>query len=438
MIMTKSTNLYKKAIKIIPGGTQLLSKRPEMLLPDLWPSYYSKSKGCEVWDLDGNHYIDMSLMGVGSCIVGYADDEIDNLVIDALKKGNMSTLNVPEEVELAELLCELHPWADMARFCRTGGEACAMAIRIARAYSQRDIVLFGGYHGWCDWYLASNLENKSNLDKVHLAGLEPNGVPKSLVGTAYPFFYNDTESFVKLIEKHKGKVGAVIIESVRNKDPEKVFSDTLRQLTDKYNIPLIIDEVSAGFRLTTGGAHLIYGIKPDIAVFAKGMSNGYPMAAVIGKRKIMEAAQSSFISSTYWTDRIGPTAALATIRKIINNNIFVHLIEKGQKVKKIWKELAEKHNIEISIGGMDPVGHFSFHYEKPAVIKTLFTQLMLERGFLATTAFYASYAHKEPHIDKYFHAVDEAFEIISEAIKNGNAEKLLKSSICHSGFERLT
>ena len=436
--MSKSTELYRKAKTLIPGGTQLLSKRPELFLPDNWPAYYSKAKGCKIWDLDDNEYIDMSYMGVGACTIGYADDDIDNAVISALRQGNMCTLNVPEEVELAELLCKLHPWADMARFCRTGGEACAIAVRIARAYSNRDIVLFGGYHGWSDWYLASNLEDDSNLDKVHLAGLEPNGVPKALKGTAYPFFYNDTESFVKLVEKYKGHIGAVIIESVRNYDPDPTFSKTLRSLTAEYDIPLIIDEVSAGFRMTAGGAHLIYDINPDLAVFAKGMSNGYPMAAVIGKKHIMEAAQTSFISSTYWTDRMGPTAALATIKKITEKSIFDHLISKGREVKKLWKDLADKNQIQINIGGMDPIGHFSFVYKKPAVIKTLFTQFMLERGFLASTAFYASYAHKNEHIEKYYIAVDQVFSLIADAIREGNPEDLLNGPVCHSGFKRLT
>ena len=438
MNCSKSLSKYKKAKKVIPGGTQLLSKRPEFFLPELWPAYYSKAKGCEVWDLDGNHYIDMSMMGVGACTVGYADDDIDNAVIEAVKKGNMTTLNAPEEVELAEFLCELHPWANMVRYARTGGEAVAIAIRIARAYSQKDIVLFGGYHGWCDWYLASNLEDESNLDRVHLAGLEPNGVPIALKGSAYPFFYNDTESFIDLINRYNGNIGAVIIESVRNEDPNKGFTDTVRKLTQENNIPLIIDEISAGWRLAPGGAHLKYNIQPDIAVFAKGMSNGYPMAAIIGKKKFMEAAQTSFISSTYWTDKLGPTAALATIRKIVKLKIYNHLMEKGANIKKIWKDLAEKHGLVISVGGMDAVVHFSFNHEKALVLKTLFTQLMLERNILATTAFYASFAHKDEHINAYYCATDESFSIISDSVKSGNYEKLLRGEVCHSGFQRLT
>lgn len=436
--MTKSTALYEKAKTIIPGGTQLLSKRPELFLPDHWPAYYAKAKGCHIWDLDGNKYLDMSYMGIGSCTIGYADDDIDNAVIEGLKRGNMSTLNAPEEVELAEKLIELHPWADMARFTRTGGEAIAVAIRIARAYSGRDIVLFGGYHGWHDWYLASNLEDDSNLNKVHLAGLEPNGVPATLKGSSHPFFYNDVESFTSLIEKYKGRIGAVIIESVRNLDPTPEFVAALNEQTREYDIPFISDEVSAGFRMTLGGAHLLHGITPDIAVFAKGMSNGYPMAAIIGKRTVMEAAQTSFISSTYWTDRMGPVAALATIKKMQEFDVNKHLVDMGCKVKSLWKELALKYDLDIQIGGMDPVAHFSFTHAEPLVLKTLFTQEMLKKGILASTAFYASFAHKIEHIETYRTAVDDCFAIIKDAIDADNATTLLDGPVCHSGFQRLT
>lgn len=436
--MSKSTDLYVKSKKIIPGGTQLLSKRPELFLPDNWPSYYSKAKGCEVWDLDDKKYIDMSFMGVGSCTVGYSDDDIDKAVTGSISMGNMSTLNVPEEVELAELLCELHPWADMVRYSRTGGESCAMAVRIARAYSKRDIVLFSGYHGWSDWYLASNIADESNLDKVHLQGLEPNGVPKSLSGSAYPFYHNDTESFTRLIEKYGDRVGAVIIEPIRDKIPEKIFLETIRELTTKYDIPFIIDEVSSGFRLTVGGAHLLYGVEPDIAVFAKGMSNGFPMAAVIGRKEIMDAAQTSFISSTYWSDKTGPVAALATIRKMMEHNIPEQLAENGKRMMAIWKEMSEKHQLKTHVGGMDPIVHFAFEHEDGLALKTLFTQEMLKEGFLASTGYYASFAHKDEHFQKYAAATDKVFGMIAGAISCNEHLQLLEGPVCHSGFERLT
>ena len=436
--MSSGQKLWKRAKKIIPGGGQLLSKRPEMLLPDYWPSYYSRAKGCQVWDLDDNCYLDMSYMGIGSCSLGYADEDVDGSVIGAIRRGNMTTLNVPEEVELAELLCDLHPWAGMVRYARTGGEAVSIAIRIARAFTKKDLILFGGYHGWCDWYLSSNIQDQSNLDKVHLAGLEPSGVPRALKGTSYPFFYNDTTSFKKLIEKYGKEVGGVIIESVRSKDPDKEFIDTIRDLTREYGIPLIIDEISAGWRLNSGGAHLVYDIHPDIAVFAKGMSNGYPMAAVIGKSSIMEAAQTSFISSTYWTDMIGPVAAIATIKKFIRVKAYEKMIYAGKQIKTLWVELGLKHGLDIHVSGIDPIAHFVFNYNNPLVLKTLYTQLMLERGILASTAFYASHAHQEPEIKLYRKACDETFKIISEAIQTGNPKNYLKGPVCHSGFQRLT
>lgn len=769
--MGKSQKLYKKAKRLIPGGTQLLSKRPEMFLPELWPAYYEEAKGCEAWDLDGNKFLDMSFMGIGSCILGYADKDVNNAVKKIIDKGSMSTLNAPEEVELAKLLIKLHPWAGMVRYARSGGEAMTVAVRIARVASKKDTVLFCyddkteiltkngfkkfedlreeeivatlnphnnqleykqiqkrikyhfvgkmihfmgqrvdlmvtpehmiyrkfpqkkgynfklaeagkhlkkktmvqmtsvcdwegkaadklvipgimnqtrptknicsfdmkdfirfmgwylsegscteqkrgryevcitqdeknvnnsneiitvikklgftpyrnghhicfnskelvkylrqfgkcedryipdwirdlspeylamfvdsmikgdgtfekggirkfyststklidgmqelllklgysttisermnngfshhkiyclyisnekflgcrskeenyngyvycvtvpnhiilvrrkgkivwsgncGYHGWHDWYLAANLSSKKALKGHLLPGLNPKGVPQKLKGTAFPFKYNDTEGFLELLEKHKRKTGVVVLETIRNFYPRKEFLDAIVKKTRKYGIILILDEITSGFRLNLGGAHLLFKLEPDIAVFAKGMSNGFPMAAVIGKKSVMEVAQDSFISSTYWTDRIGPVAALATIKKLQANNVPGHLIIIGKKVKQGWSDLSAKHKIEIEIGGIDPLGHFSFKHSKPLVLKTLFTQLMLEKGFLATNAFYASFAHKGEHIKKYLGALDDSFSFIAKAIKERNPEKYLKGSVCHSGFKRLT
>ena len=435
--MGLSQDLYKKGKKIIPGGTQLLSKRPEMFLPDLWPAYYDKAKGCKVWDLDGNEYIDMSYMGIGTCILGYADEDINAAVKKAINKGNMSTLNCPEEVELAELLCELHPWAEMVRYVRTGGEAMSIAVRIARAKTGKDLVLFCGYHGWHDWYLSANLADDEALDGHLLPGLKPKGVPRGLKGTAFPFNYNDRDAFLELIDKYKDDIGVVVMEPIRNYYPKEGFLETIREITKKLGIVLIFDEVTSGWRLNVGGAHLNFGIEPDIAVFAKAISNGYPMAAIIGKPEVMEVAQDSFISSTYWTERIGPVAALATIKKLKRDNIPEHLINIGKEVQEGWKKLSEKHGLNTTVSGINPLGHFSFNYDNPLILKTLFTQLLLENGFLATTAFYASFAHKDEHVEKYLEAVDEAFNFISKAIKEGNPEKYLKGPICHAGFRRL-
>lgn len=436
--MDKNQTLYKKAKQLIPGGTQLLSKRPELHLPGLWPTYYQKARGCRVWDLNGRELIDASYMGIGACILGYADPDVNAAVKTAIDQGSMTTLNCPEEVELSELLCQLHPWAKMVRFARTGGEAMSVAVRIARAFTQKSMVLFCGYHGWHDWYLAANIAGSKSLDGHLLPGLMPSGVSRKLKSTAMPFVYNDTEGFLKLIAKCGSQVGVVVMEPIRNFQPEKGFLETIRRETRKRGIALIFDEVSSGWRLTSGGAHLKFKIDPDIAVFAKGISNGHPMAAIIGTKDVMNAAQESFISSTYWTERTGPVAALATIRKLKEHNVAKRLIDIGTRIKEGWMNAATKHGIRIHVGGMEPLAHFAFEEKEPAVLKTLFTQEMLDRGFLATTAFYASFAHMDRDIEKYFEAVDQSFGVIVRAVESKKPQRFLKGGVCHSGFKRLT
>lgn len=435
--MGKGQELYKKAKNLIPGGTQLLSKRPEQFLPEQWPAYYEKAEGCEVWDLDGNKYVDMSYMGIGACTIGYADPDVNSAVEKVVKSGNMTTLNAPEEVELAELLTELHPWADMVRYTRSGGEAMAVAVRIARAATKKDIVLFSGYHGWHDWYLSANIANEKALDGKLITGLEPAGVPRNLKGTSFPFYYNNKQQFLDLIKEYGDQIGAVVAETIRNIQPEPGFFEVLIEETKKRNIPLIFDEVSSGFRTNTGGAHLLMGVEPDMAVFAKGMSNGYAMAAVIGKSWVMDAAQDSFISSTYWTEKIGPAATIATINKMLKHKVQDHMIYVGKMVLDGWNQLSDKHNLNIKTNTFAPLGNFAFP-DNMLVTKTLFTQEMLKRGFLATNSFYASYAHKEEHVKAYLEAVDEVFELIAKASVEGNIEKYLEGPVAHSGFRRLT
>jgi len=436
--MGKGQDLYKKAKKLIPGGTQLLSKRPEMFLPDLWPAYYKKAKGCEVWDLDDNKYVDMSFMGIGACLLGYADEDVNKAVIEAINNGSMNTLNCPEEIELAELLCKIHPWADMVRYSRTGGEAMAIAVRTARAKTDKDLILFCGYHGWHDWYLSANLADDKSLDGHLLPGLEPKGVPRNLKGTALPFNYNNTDEFLDLIKKHGDNVAAVVMEPIRNHYPEKGFLETIRKVTEEMGIILVFDEVTSGWRLNNGGVHLKFGINPDIAVFGKGMSNGYPMSAIVGTSSVMDIMQDTFISSTYWTEKIGPVAALATVKKMKNKNVPEYLTKVGKNIQEGWKILVDKHNLNVDVSGIPPLGHFIFNYDNPLIPKTLFTQLMLEKNFLAANAFYASYAHKENHLKTYLKATDDSFRFISKAIKEEKLKKYLKGPVCHSGFKRLT
>ena len=436
--MAIGQQLYLKAKKRIPGGTQLLSKRPEMFLPEQWPSYYSKVKGVEVWDLDGDRFIDMSHNAVGACILGAADPEVDAAVKRAIEAGTMSTLNCPEEVELAELLCDLHPWAEMVRYARGGGEAMTVAVRLARAHTRKDKIAFCGYHGWHDWYLAANLAEEKALDGHLLPGLEPAGVPRDLKGTALPFRYNHLEDLDAIVAKYGPELAAIVMEPIRDQDPVPGFLEGVRKTASDLGAVLIIDEVSAGFRLITGGAHLMFNLEPDMAVFAKAISNGYPMAAIIGRSAIMEAAQNSFISSTYWTERIGPVAALATIRKHKEHDVASHLIRMGKMVQTGWREAAEASELSVEVGGIYPLSHFVIQDEQSQAAHTLFTQIMLEKGFLASRGFYATYAHRDEHLESYLRAVREAFSMIAEALKSNNLMSNLKGPIAHTGFKRLT
>lgn len=433
--MTKGTDLWGKAKKLIPGGNMLLSKRSEMFLPEQWPSYFSKSKGCKVWDLDGKEYIDMCIMGVGTNVLGYGNAEVDSVVLNAVQAGNMSTFNCPEEVYLAERLVELHPWADMVRLARSGGEANALSIRIARAASGKDKVAICGYHGWHDWYLSANLSDDKNLDGHLLPGLEPKGVPRELSGSVFPFQYNDIDQLKQLVETNE--VGAIKMEVVRNQEPENDFLHKVRQLATKHGIVLIFDECTSGFRETFGGLHKKYGVEPDMAVFGKTLGNGYAITAVAGRRDIMEAAQTTFISSTFWTERIGPSAALKTLDVMEQLKSWELISEIGTQIRHRWQLLANKHGLEIRHSGLKALTGFSFQSEHTLAYKTLITQEMLKKGYLATTSIYTCIEHTPNIIEGYFEALDPIFALIRECEEGRDVTSLLEGPICHSGFKRL-
>ena len=262
MMNTKiSFQMQESAKKRIPGMTQLLSKRPDMFAPGVWPGYYSKARGVEVWDLDGNCYIDMSIAGIGANVLGYADSDVDAAVRSAIEKGSSCSLNCREEVELADLLCELHPWAELVRFARTGGESMAIAVRIARAATGRDKVAFCGYHGWHDWYLSANLNTGDALDEHLLAGLSPKGVPKGLSGTAFPFRYNHLEELQEIVKQNRKELAAIVMEPIRHESPKPGFFEAVRALADEIGAVLIIDEISAVSQQLEGAyLHLHFGV----------------------------------------------------------------------------------------------------------------------------------------------------------------------------------
>ena len=343
--------LWERAKEIIPGGNCLYSKRPEYYSPNKYPVYYQYCESIYIIDTDGNEYIDMSHCGVGTCTLGYRDKDVDFAVDSAMLRGNFCTLNNPEEVELAELLLELHPWADMVRFARTGGEAMAIAVRIARTYIGEKRVLISGYHGWHekDW------------------------------GD-----YN-----------WRGRDGI----AARVRDP-------LQQYPQHQDGVTIYDEITTGMRVATGGMHLTKNILPDMAVFAKAMSNGYPFACVIGRKEVMEATEKTFISSTYWTDKIGTAAALATIKRHRELNVPKHLKKIGAMMQKGWKELGKKHGLDIKVSGIPALSRWDIQGDNGKLMHTFIVESMLKQGFLTSNQFYPMYTHTPEHVEKYFMVLD--------------------------------
>lgn len=434
--MGKGQELYKKAKTMIPGGTSLLSKRPEQLLPENWPAYYSKSKGCRVWDLDGKEYIDCSMMGIGTNVLGYACDAVDEAVMKVVRDGNLTTLNCPEEVYLAEKLIEMNPWAGGVRYTRGGGEANSMCVRIARAFTGKDKVAICGYHGWHDWYVSVNLADDSALDGHLLPGIPTGGVPKGLRGTSIPFHYNNIAELEEIVAKNPD-LAAVKMEVCRNFGPEDNFLQKVRDLCTKNGIVLIFDECTSGFRETFGGLYKKYGVNPDMTIYSKTMANGYALSAVVGRKDIMEAAQGSWISSTFWTERIGPTAALAALAEMERTKSWEKITAIGLDNKKRWQALADKYGLKINQWGIPALAGYTFDSPNALAYKTYTTQEMLKQGYLAGNSLYPCLAHTPEILDDYFEKLDKIFADIRDFEDGRDVMKALDGPVCQSGFKRL-
>ena len=427
--------LYMRAKNIIPGGTMLFSKRPELFLPKLWPSYYSKSDGCNVWDLDNNKFTDMSFMGIGTNILGYNHPEVDNAVKEVVSMGNMTTLNCPEEVYLAEKLIELHPWAGMVRFSRSGGEANKIAIRIARSVTGKSKVAFCGYHGWHDWYLSANLGNKSGLNGHLMSGLSTKGIPKWFKGKTIPFPYNDFD-YLERLAKIKD-LGVIIMEVSRSVPPKEGYLERIREIADKNNVILIFDECTSGFRETFGGLHKKYKIEPDMAMFGKALGNGFAINAVIGKKDYFNNAEETFISSVFWTERIGSVAGLKTVEIMEKEKSWHYITKMGLKVRSKWYSLASKYDLKLNVSGLPSLSSFSINSKNWIKYKTYITQEMLKNNFLASNTIYISTAHKNENINEYFYHLDRIFSKIKEFEDKKDIDDFLDTSVCHDHFRRL-
>ena len=429
--------LQTYAAKIIPGISQLFGKRPELYLPGgEWPTYYSKAKGIKVWSIDNKQYLDFTMVGIGTSVLGYADTEINKVAKKIIDSSTMNTLNAPEEVELAELLIKIHPWAESVRFARTGGESMSIAIRLARAYTGKENIIFSGYHGWHDWYLSTNLVSKKNLNQHLLPGLNPMGVPKSLKGKVIPFKFNDFGE-LKRIKRLAKNSAAIVLEPCRESKPDIRYLKRLKQISKETRCLLIFDEITSGWRIGTSGIHKQLGVNPDIAIFGKTIANGIAMGAIIGKKKVMKLSTKTFISSAFWTERLGPACALAFIKKHKRLNLGSTLSEKGKKIKKIWKTAAENADLSIKISGIDPLASFKLDISNWRAGITFFNQEMLKRGFLTSDRCYANYKHDEYSLNKYKNACLDVFEKISKFEREKTLVKKINGPLKMIDFGRV-
>jgi glutamate-1-semialdehyde 2,1-aminomutase len=432
--INKGLKMWTRAKNIIPGGNMLISKRPQLYAPDLWPTYFSKAKGINIWDVENKKFTDFSMMAIGTNILGYANDAVDKKVKDIITKSNISTLNAPEDILLAEKLIEMHPWAQQVKFAKTGGEINAVAIRIARSFSKKDNIAICGYHGWHDWYLSCNLANNKSLDKHLLEGLDASGVSSSLKNTCFAFDYNDIQGLKRLIKTKN--IGIIFMEVRRNIEPKNNFLKKVRNIATKNNIVLIFDECTSGFRETFGGLHLKYKVNPDLAVFGKALGNGYPITAVIGKQEVMQSSEKCFISSTFWTERIGTTAALETLKIMKKRKTWKKISKLGIYVKSKWKKLAKKNQIKLKVYGLDAMPCYEILSNRWMYYKTFITQEFLKKKILATNTIYISELHSKKNLKVYFKYLDIIFKKINFFEKNRYIT-FLDTEVSQTNFKRL-
>lgn len=435
----RGPELWQRAQSVISCGTGLLSKRAESFDAQGWPSYFSRASGCEVWDLNGRRYIDFA-GGCGAILLGYADPEVNAAVRRRVALGTYSTLLNPQEIELAEQLIDLHPWADKVRYARGGGDAMMVAVRIARAATGKSGVAFCGYHGWHDWYLAANLGEGDALDGHLLPGLQPHGVPRELKGTAVPFYYNNLESLDAAIARLGDNCAAIVMEPMRSQLPQDDFVAKVAERCRAAGAVFVVDEVTSGLRYGFPGGMSTLGIEPDIAVYAKAMSNGIPFGAIIGRDAIMQAADSSFISSSYWTDGIGPAAALAVLQKVQELGVYETLVERGQKLQASLRDLATRHPAcQLQIGGMPATPSLSFGLgSESRLAQTLYMRKMQARGFLVTGYHYLMLAHDDEKIAALLSAADESMSEVAQVIAAGTLAETTGPLVQQIGFARLT
>lgn len=437
--VSHSLALYQRAGELIPGWTQLISRRADQFANGVSPVYAQRAKGSRFVDVDENEYIDW-VNAVGAIILGHADDVVDGAVKEQIDRGSLYTLNSPLEIELAEELCATIPSAEMVRYTKGGGEACAVAARIARGATGRDKILICGYHGWHDWYQAANFGVDPESGEYPFAGIEPTGVPRALAGTVLPFSYGNLPMLADLLDQHEGEVAAIMMEPARSELPPPGYLEGVQRLARQHDVILIFDEVSCGWRQAIGGIQQVVGVTPDMTVVAKAMSNGYPMGAVVGARAVMEPAARMFISSSYWSDNIGLIASLTTLRELKRRDAEARFREIGEQLRTALNRAIGDAGLRGACIGLhsNPQIRFDLPKEVDArKVSTLFIQEMARRGIHTYLSFKATLAHTEADIAQTAEAAYGACCVIKSGLEADSLDALIVADLKKEPFRRL-
>jgi glutamate-1-semialdehyde aminotransferase len=425
----RSNEFWARARDLIPAGTQTLSKGPTQFVEGVAPKYLVRGKGSHVWDVDGNEYIDYP-MGLGPVTLGHCHPVTQEAVRKQLDEGVAFSLMHPLEIEVAELLCELIPCAERVRFGKNGSDATAAAVRCVRATTGRDMIAHCGYHGWQDWYIGS------------VGGPRARGVPEAVKALQTSFVYNDLASLERVFDEHPGQVAGVIMEVMTAQEPRDGFLQKVKDLAHRHGAVLIFDEIISGFRYRLGGLQEYYGVTPDLAAVGKGMANGLPISAIVGRADVMAAFDDIFFSFTFGGECLSLAAAKACIQFMRCEPVIEHFWRQGAKLQSAFREMVGQFGLTgyVDCAGLPPwtICVFSDHEgQEGLAMKSLFQQEMIRRGVLFSGSQFVCYEHSDRDVQHTIGAYESAFAVLRHGVLNKCVEHLLEGRKIQPVFRRV-
>ncbi|MBN1198066.1 MAG: aspartate aminotransferase family protein [Bacteroidales bacterium] len=411
----KSEELWQRACNVIMDGTQLYSKGPMIGVDGVYPKYLRKGKGSHVWDVDGNEFIDYT-SGVGSVVLGYGYERVKDAISKQLEDGTNLGLIHPLEVEVAELICETIPCAEKVRFLKTGADATSAAARIMRAYTGRDLIIKGEYHGWHDWCMAASKRNA--------------GIPETIHNSVIYAEYNDLKKLEELFLQYPDRIAGIIMEPVQLDPPEDNYLVKMKALCHEHGALLVFDEIVTGFRFDVAGAQKYFNVIPDMACFGKGIANGMPLSCVAGRREIFDRVQGRiFMSTTFGGEMLSLAAAKANILEIKEKNIVRDLWKKGEQLKEGANTIFRETGADLQCKGYPVRLLILSTYPDPrqdVLLRSLFLQEVVKRGVLMAWQMFPMYMHSEEDIRLTLDAFRQAAMICRNATDQNNVADRLE------------